>query len=163
MRSGSAAVVLGVVPGLPAPGCTIGGHTGLDRKTVRRYVEAAQAAGLTREDGVEALDDEVDRGGRRGGAPGATGVVTWRGVGTAATGFEKQISDWVARYRGAAAVDGDKIHTLLAVGVWCRIDVAPLPVSVAVSGRKISRAWSPTDPGIECQLDFGYLGCHRHR
>ncbi len=49
---------LGVVPGLPAPGLrTIAGHCGVDRKTVRGYVEAAQAAGLPRDAGVEALDD----------------------------------------------------------------------------------------------------------
>lgn len=37
------------VAGLPAPGYrTIAAHCGVDRKTVRRYVEAAQAAGLRR-------------------------------------------------------------------------------------------------------------------
>ncbi|ETZ64800.1 hypothetical protein L836_0984 [Mycobacteroides abscessus MAB_110811_2726] len=46
------------VAGLPAPGYrTIAAHCGVDRKTVRRYVEAAQAAGLHRSDGVEAVDD----------------------------------------------------------------------------------------------------------
>ena len=32
-------------------------RAGVDRKTVRRYVEAAQAAGLRRDDDVEAVDD----------------------------------------------------------------------------------------------------------
>src|SRR3981189_998790 len=32
---------------------------GLDRKTVRRYVQAAQAAGVARESGVEQLTEEV--------------------------------------------------------------------------------------------------------
>jgi hypothetical protein len=37
------------VAGLPAPGYrTIARHCGLDRKSVRRYVEAAQAAGRRR-------------------------------------------------------------------------------------------------------------------
>ncbi|KZS68458.1 hypothetical protein A4G26_26670, partial [Mycobacterium kansasii] len=50
---------LGVV-GLPAPGLrTIAAHCGVDRKTVRRYVEAAQAAGLSRSDSVDALDDSL--------------------------------------------------------------------------------------------------------
>ena len=39
------------VAGLPAPGYrTIAAHCGVDRKTVRRYVEAAHAAGLRRGD-----------------------------------------------------------------------------------------------------------------
>ena len=40
------------VAGLPAPGYrTIAAHCGVDRKTVRRYIEAAQAAGLRRATG----------------------------------------------------------------------------------------------------------------
>jgi hypothetical protein len=34
-------------------------RAGVDRKTARRYVEAAEAEGLTREAGVEALTDEL--------------------------------------------------------------------------------------------------------
>ena len=46
------------VAGLPAPGYrTIAAHCGVDRKTVRRYVEAAQVAGLRRDGDVSALDD----------------------------------------------------------------------------------------------------------
>ncbi|KZS67020.1 hypothetical protein A4G26_27365, partial [Mycobacterium kansasii] len=48
------------VGGVPAPGLrTIAAHCGVDRKTVRRYVEAAQAAGLSRSDSVDALDDSL--------------------------------------------------------------------------------------------------------
>ena len=44
------------VAGLPAPGLrTIAAHCGVDRKTVRRYVAAAEAAGLCRDDSVERL------------------------------------------------------------------------------------------------------------
>jgi hypothetical protein len=46
------------VAGLPAPGYrTIARHCGLNRKSVRRYVEAAQAAGLRRDDDASAIDD----------------------------------------------------------------------------------------------------------
>lgn len=34
-------------------------RAGVDRKTARRYVQAAQAAGLSREGGLAALDDEL--------------------------------------------------------------------------------------------------------
>ena len=51
---------LGLVVGLPAPGMrTIAGHAGVDRKTVRRYVSAAEEAGLSRDCGAEALTDEL--------------------------------------------------------------------------------------------------------
>ena len=46
------------VPGSRPPGLrTIAAHCGVDRKTARRYIEAAQAAGLQRGDCVDALDD----------------------------------------------------------------------------------------------------------
>ncbi|GFG52303.1 hypothetical protein MAGR_37440 [Mycolicibacterium agri] len=38
---------------------TIAAYCGLDRKTVRRYVEAAQAAGLRRDDDLGAVDDAL--------------------------------------------------------------------------------------------------------
>jgi predicted site-specific integrase-resolvase len=38
---------------------TVAERSGVDRKTARRYVEAAEAAGLSREAGVEALTDEL--------------------------------------------------------------------------------------------------------
>ena len=158
---GSAAVVVGVVPGLPAPGLrTIGGHCGLDRKTVRRYVEAAQAAGLTREDGVEALDDGLIRGGRRGGAPGAT---AWsrRGVGTAA-GVREADQRWVAGTEEQRPLTVTKIHTLLA-RQGCVVPYRTLHRFACERcgfGRKDTTVRvADGDPGIECQLDFGYLGC----
>ena len=46
------------VPGSRTPGLrTIAAHCGVDRKTARRYIEAAQAAGLQLGDGIDALDD----------------------------------------------------------------------------------------------------------
>ncbi|MDV7089965.1 hypothetical protein [Rhodococcus opacus] len=45
-------------PGSRPPGLrTIAAHCGVDRKTARRYVEAAQAADLQRTDRVDALND----------------------------------------------------------------------------------------------------------
>ena len=38
---------------------TIAARAGVDRKTARRYVEAAQAAGLSRDAGQSALCDEL--------------------------------------------------------------------------------------------------------
>ena len=38
---------------------TIAERAGVDRKTARRYVEAAQSAGLVRTDGQAALSDDL--------------------------------------------------------------------------------------------------------
>jgi hypothetical protein len=38
---------------------TVAARAGVDRKTARRYVQAAQEAGLTRNSGLAALDDEL--------------------------------------------------------------------------------------------------------
>ena len=83
------------VAGLPAPGYrTIASHCGVDRKTVRRYVEAAQAAGVRRDDNASAVDegligvvDEAVRPARRDGHGAASEQLL---------GFEEQITAWVA-------------------------------------------------------------------
>ena len=101
------------VAGLPAPGLrTIAAHCGVDRKTVRRYVAAAEAAGLCRDDSVEALDDELI-----GAVAEAVRPVRPRGHGAAweqLAGFEKQITAWVAGEGEQRPLTITKIHTLLA-------------------------------------------------
>ncbi|GFG52461.1 hypothetical protein MAGR_39020 [Mycolicibacterium agri] len=83
------------VAGLPAPGYrTIAAYCGLDRKTVRRYVEAAQAAGLRRDDDLGAVDDALI-----GMVADAVRPVRPDGHGAAweqLLGFEEQITAWVA-------------------------------------------------------------------
>ena len=47
-----------------------------DRKTIRRYVEAAEAAGVVRDGGQEQLTDELlDAVARRSARPGPAGAV----------------------------------------------------------------------------------------
>ena len=151
---------LGAAPGLSAPGLrTIGGHCGLDRKTVRRYVEAAQAAGLHRDDGVEALDDELI-----GAVAQAVRPVRPHGHGAAweqLLGFEKQITGWVAGTEEQRPLTVTKIHTLLA-RQGCVVPYRTLHRFACERcgfGRKDTTVRvADGDPGIECQLDFGYLG-----
>ena len=79
---------------------------GVDRKTVRRYVQAAQAAGVARDDGDDQLTDEVlgavvavvrpDR-------PRGTGA-SWEAI----AGQREQIKTWLAQDLTVA-----KIHVLL--------------------------------------------------
>jgi hypothetical protein len=99
--------------GLAAPGYrTIAAHCGLDRKTVRRYVEAAQVAGLRRCDGVGAVDDgligmvaEAVRPAR----PDGHGMA-WEQL----VGYEEQITAWVAGEGEQRPLTITKIETLLA-------------------------------------------------
>jgi len=100
------------VAGLPAPGYRrIAAHCGLDRKTVRRYVEAAQAAGLCRDDDVSAVDDELI-----GAVAEAVRPVRPHGHGAAweqLMAFEEQITAWVAGDGEQRPLTITKIQTLL--------------------------------------------------
>jgi len=142
---------------------TAGERAGVDRKTARRYVDAAQAAGLTREAGPDAVTDElvglvveVVRPAR----PNGHGA-SWETL----LGREEQIRGWVT----GGVVDGRrqeqlsivKIEELLArQGV-----VVPYRTlhrfAVARCGfrvRDVTVRVADGEPGVECQLDFGQLG-----
>lgn len=148
------------VAGLPAPGLrTIAAHCGVDRKTVRRYVAAAEAAGLCRDDSVEALDD-----GLIGAVAEAVRPVRPRGHGAAweqLAGFEKQITAWVAGEGEQRPLTITKIHTLLA-RQGCVVPYRTVHRFASERcgfGRKDTTVRvADGDPGVECQIDFGYLG-----
>jgi hypothetical protein len=149
------------VAGLPAPGLrTIAAHCGVDRKTVRRYVEAAQSVGLCRDDSAEALDDSLI-----GAVAEVVRPVRPHGHGAAwerLAPFEEQIRAWVA---------GDSEHPRLTL---TKIEVLLARQGCVVPYRTLHRFASERcgfgpknnttvrvadgDPGIECQIDFGYLG-----
>jgi hypothetical protein len=147
---------LGVVPGLPEPGlCRIARYSRVDRNAVRRYV----AAGLRRDDGAEALDDELI-----GAVAEAVRPVRPHGHGVAweqLLGFEEQISDWVAGDKDARPLTVAKIHTLLA----CLGCVVPYRMLRRFTTQRCGFGRKDTTvrvadgrPGIECQIDFGCLG-----
>lgn len=148
------------VPGLPEPGLrTIAAHCGVDRKTVRRYVAAAEAAGLSRCDCVEALDD-----GLIGTVAEAVRPVRLRGHGAAweqLVGFEDQITRWVAGDGEHPPLSITKIEVLLA-RQGC---VVPYRTLLRFASERCGFGRKDTtvrvadgDPGVECQIDFGYLG-----
>jgi hypothetical protein len=145
------------VAGLPAPGYRrIAAHCGVDRKTVRRYVEAAQAAGLHRGDGVEAVDDGligVVADGVRPVRPDGHGAA-WEQL----LGFEEQITAWVAGDGQRRPLTITKIHTLLAR----QGAVVPYRTLNRFAGERCGFGRKGTtvrvadgDPGVECQIDFG--------
>jgi transposase len=127
----------------------------LDRKTVRRYVEAAVAVGVDRDGGVDQLDDvflgqvvEAVRPHRVDAHAEA-----WRAI----AGCHDDVAGWVE-----ADLTGVKICELLGrKGVEVPVRTVQRYVQV-VCGR--TKGQGPTvrvadgEPGDECQIDFGRLG-----
>jgi hypothetical protein len=134
-------------------------RAGVDRKTARRYVEAAQAAGLTREAGVEAITDELVgavveavRPARPNGH-GASWVLLLE--------REGQITAWVEGGDGQAPLSIVKIEELLA-RQGCVVPYRTLHrFAVERCGFRVKSTTvrvADGEPGIECQVDFAQMG-----
>ena len=135
---------------------TIAAHSGVDRMTVRRYVEAAQAAGSAVVAGMHRR--RPDRGGGGRGAPGTPGR-SWLGVGGvgAVRGTDLRLGERRGRHEPLSVT---KIEVLLTGrAVWCRtgrcID-SHGALRFQIEGD--DGAGRRRRPGVECQLDFGYMG-----
>ena len=142
-------------------------RAGVDRKTARRYVEAAQAEGLSREAGVavdEAVTDELIGlvvEAVRPVRPNGHGAV-WETL----LGYEDQIRAWVSGGEHGGVKHDPlsivKIEELLArQGVRVpyrtlhRFAVERCGFS---SGRGTTVRVADGEPGVECQLDFAQMG-----
>jgi transposase len=133
-------------------------RAGVDRKTARRYVAAAEAAGLTREAGVEVVTDElvgVVVEAVRPARPNGHGA-SWDLL----LGHEEQIRDWVAG-RDGDALSMVKIEELLArQGV--RVPYRTLHrFAVERCGFRVKTTTVRVvdgEPGVECQIDFAQMG-----
>ena len=94
---------------------TVGERAGVDRKTARRYVQAAEAAGLVRDAGADAITDEPV-----GAVVAAVRPVRPNGHGPAweaLAGHEEQIRAWVTgpgRGRPIGRCLWVKVHELLS-------------------------------------------------
>ncbi|EHK85028.1 transposase [Rhodococcus pyridinivorans AK37] len=131
----------------------------MDRKTVRRYVDAAQVAGLTRGGTAADIDDEliaavVDT--VRPDRPRGHGAA-WEQL----LAHEEQITRWVAGDDGRKPLTITKIEVLLA-RQGCVVPYRTLhrfATERCGFGRKdLTVRVVDGDPGVECQVDFGYLG-----
>jgi transposase len=135
---------------------TIAGSAQLDRKTVRRYVTAAQAAGLSRTDDEEALTDEllgaVVEAVRPGRPPGDHGRA-WEVLSAHTAFLEGKLEDDLqltavhrlfVRHSGAA-VPYRTLH---------RFCVKELGHGGPGNTVRID----DSDPGEELQVDFGRMG-----
>jgi transposase len=145
-------------------------RAGVDRKTARRYVEAAQAAGLSREQAAagvpveELVTDELIGlvvEAVRPARPGGHGAA-WEAL----LGHEEQIRAWVS----GGECDGVK-HVPLSI---VKIEELLARQGVRVpyrtlhrfavercgfsSGRGTTVRVADGEPGVECQLDFAGMG-----
>ncbi|HEX5882494.1 MAG TPA: IS21 family transposase [Actinomycetota bacterium] len=138
---------------------TAGARAGVDRKTARRYVEAAQAAGLERSAGFATVDDALV-----GQVVAAVRPARPNGHGQAwevLAGREEQIRDWVAGREGGRPLTIVKIHELLT-RQGCVVPYRTLHrFATERCGYRPKATTVPVvdgEPGVECQIDFGYLG-----
>jgi transposase len=130
-------------------------QAGVDRKTARRYVQAAEAAGLVRGGGLGQLSDEVI-----GQVVDAVRPARPAGHGSAWQALEAeqaQITTWLGRDLTVV-----KIHDLLArrgVAVPYRT-LHRFCVQSCGFGRGGATTVRVADgePGHECQIDFGRMG-----
>ncbi len=134
-------------------------RAGVDRKTARRYVAAAEAAGLVRDVGVEALSDELV-----GAVVAAVRPVRPNGHGAAwelLLARQEQIAAWVKGGPGQDALSIVKIEELLA-RQGCVVPYRTLHrFAVERCGFRVRSTTvrvNDGEPGVECQIDFAQMG-----
>ena len=146
---------------------TVAARAGVDRKTARRYVAAAEAAGLSRDAGAEAVTDELVGlvvEAVRPARPNGHGAV----VGGAARprGTDPRLGRAASRSTGSKhdPLSIVKIEELLAR----RGVVVPYRTLHRFAVERCGfRVGSTTvrvvdgEPGVECQIDFAQLGVLR--
>jgi transposase len=138
-------------------------RAGVDRKTARRYIEAARAEGLVREAGAEAVDDELIGAvveAVRPARPNGHGA-SWEVL----LAHEKQIRAWVT----GGEVEGEKQDQLSIVKMeelltrqGVRVPYRTLHrFAVERCGFRVKTTTvrvADGEPGVECQIDFARLG-----
>lgn len=134
-------------------------RAGVDRKTARRYVEAAQAAGLSREAGFAAVTDDLVGAvveAVRPARPDGHGAA-WESL----LGRREQITAWVKGGGGHPPLSVVKIHELLT-RAGCVVPYRTLH-RFAVEHcefrvRDTTVRVDDGEPGVEVQIDFGQMG-----
>ncbi len=134
-------------------------RAGVDRKTARRYVAAAEAEGLTRQVGVEALTD-----GLVGAVVAAVRPARPSGHGSSwdlLLARQEQITKWVNGGQGQRPISIVKIEELLArqgcvvpYRTVHRFAVERCGFRVASTTMRVNDG----EPGVECQVDFAQMG-----
>ena len=133
---------------------TIAERAGVDRKTARRYVEAAQAAGLSRDAGLSALCDELI-----GAVIAAVRPARPNGHGAAwdlLTARKDDITKWVKD--GLTIVKIEVLLTRSGTTVPYRTLHRFAAEECGFRARGTSMRVLDGEPGVECQIDFAQMG-----
>jgi len=126
----------------------------VDRKTVRRYVEAGQAAGLCHDGGAGQLSDEL-----LGAVVAAVRPARPRGIGASwevIASHREQINTWIEQ-----GLTLTKAHVLLerrGIAVPYRTLHRFAVAELGFGRRRPTVPIADGDPGVELQVDFGRLG-----
>lgn len=132
----------------------VAAQAGLDRKTCRRYVAAAQEAGLGRDDGFEQVTDEIV-----GAVIAAVRPVRPAGHGTAwqqLQAEQQQITEWVEQDLTVVKI-GDLLARRGVVVPYRTLH--RFAVACCGFGRKDETVRVVDgEPGAELQVDFGRVG-----
>ena len=129
-------------------------RAGVDRKTARRYVEAAQAAGLSRDAGLSALCDELI-----GAVIAAVRPARPNGHGAAwdlLAARKQEITKWVKG--GLTIVKIEVLLTRSGTTVPYRTLHRYAAEECGFRARGTSMRVLDGEPGIECQIDFAQMG-----
>jgi len=133
---------------------TVAERAGVDRKTARRYVEAAQVAGLVRDGGDGQLCDALI-----GAVIAAVRPARASGHGASwdrLLPHETQIRDWVEADLQLTNIHGKL--TRLGVVVPYRTLHRFAAERCGFGRRQTTVRVADGDPGVECQLDFARMG-----
>jgi hypothetical protein len=134
---------------------TVAGRAGVDRKTARRYVVAAEAAGVVREGGLGQLTDEVI-----GQVVAAGRSVRASGHGQAWETLEaerEQISEWVGRDLSVVKIADLLTRRGVLVPYRTLHRFCTERCGFGRGGRSTVRV-AEGEPGAECQIDFARMG-----
>jgi transposase len=140
---------------------TVAERAGVDRKTARRYVAAAQEAGLDRDAGTDAVDDELIAA-----VVNAVRPARPNGHGAAWETLEarrEQVQGWItgAGVEGGTPLSIVKIEELLARS-GCVVPYRTLHrFAVERCGYRAKATTvrvADGEPGVECQIDFAQMG-----
>jgi transposase len=134
---------------------TVAGQAGVDRKTARRYVAAAEAAGVCREGGLAQLTDEVI-----GQVVAAVRPVRAGGHGQAWEALEaerEQVSEWVGKDLTVVKIADLLARRGVLVPYRTLHRFCTERCGFGRGGTTTVRV-ADGEPGVECQIDFAKMG-----
>jgi hypothetical protein len=134
---------------------TVAQRAGVDRKTARRYVAAAEAAGLVRTDGEAQLTDEligqvVDA--VRPARPGGHGS-SWEAL----EAEHAHIAEWVKQDLSVVKI-GDLLARRGVLVPYRTVHRFCVERAGFRSGAGTTVRVADGEPGVECQIDFARMG-----